>query len=139
MRSKGYNTKNKKYIIEVLSNNIDKTLSAEDILNFLNQQEIKLNITTIYRNLEKLTEKNVVLKFPSSDGSKYYYQLKHHNYKHEDHLHLQCTDCGKVIHLDCDFMQEFVEHLKEDHNFDLTCATSILFGLCEECKKKKNC
>ena len=138
MRSNGYKTKNKEYIIEALSNNLDKTLSAEEILDFIKTKGISINITTIYRNLEKLTNKNIILKFPSSDNSKNFYQIKKHNYKHKEHLHLQCTNCGKIIHLDCDFMQEFVDHLKEDHSFDLTCASSILFGLCEDCKKENN-
>ncbi|MGD1821716.1 MAG: Fur family transcriptional regulator [Pleomorphochaeta sp.] len=140
MRSNGYKTKNKEYIIDILENHLDTTLSADEILEYLKVKGKNMNITTIYRNLEKLAKNNIVLKFPSTDGTKNYYQLRKHNYIHEDHLHLQCTECGKVIHLDCDTMQKFVEHLQKDHNFDLTCASSILFGLCEDCKKKnKHC
>jgi Fur family ferric uptake transcriptional regulator len=138
LRSNGYKTKNKEYIIEALSSHIDTSLSAEDIYEYLKNNNKNMNITTIYRNLEKLADKNVVLKFPSSDGSKNNYQLKKHDVVHKDHLHLQCTECGKIIHLDCNFMQNFVDHLKDDHQFDVTCANSILFGLCDNCKKKLN-
>lgn len=137
MRSGGYNTKNKQYIIEALSNNLNTTLSADNIFDYLSKNNKGMNITTIYRNLEKLAKENIILKFPSADGNKTFYQLKRHDLTHEDHLHLQCTNCGKVIHLDCDFMQSFVDHVKDDHSFDLTCGNSILFGLCDDCKKKK--
>ena len=136
MRSGGYKTKNRQYIIEALSNNLNTTLSADNIFDYLSKNNRDMNITTIYRNLEKLAKEDVVLKFPSADGNKTFYQLKRHDLTHEDHLHLQCTNCGKVIHLDCDFMQSFVDHVKDDHSFDLTCGNSILFGLCEECKEK---
>ncbi len=138
LRSKGYKTKNRQYIIETLSNNIHTTLSADDIFDKLIENNHSMNITTIYRNLEKLSTKNILLKFPSADGNKTFYQLKRHDFNHEEHLHLQCTNCGKVIHLDCDFMQSFVEHVKKDHSFDLTCGNSILFGLCENCRLEKN-
>ena len=136
MRSGGYKTKNRQYIIEALSNNLNTTLSADNIFDYLSKKNRDMNITTIYRNLEKLAKEDVVLKFPSADGNKTFYQLKRHDFTYEDHLHLQCTNCGKVIHLDCDFMQSFVEHVKDDHSFDLTCGNSILFGLCEDCKAK---
>ncbi len=138
MRSGGYKTKNREYIIEILNNNINTTLSADNIFDYLQQKNIKINITTIYRNLEKMAKEDIVLKFPSADGNKNFYQLKSHGFTYEDHLHLQCTQCGKVIHLDCDFMQSFVQHVKNDHNFDLTCGNSILFGLCDKCRKNCN-
>jgi Fur family ferric uptake transcriptional regulator len=136
LRASRYKTKNREYILDALSNNLNTTLSADNIFDYLKSKDKDMNITTIYRNLEKLANENLVLKFPSADGNKTFYQLKCHDYTHEDHLHLQCTNCGKVIHLDCDFMQSFVDHVKDDHQFDLTCGNSILFGLCDKCKKK---
>lgn len=137
LRSNGYKTKNKEYIIEVLREHKDIILSVYDIHEYLNEKNKFMNITTIYRNLEKLASKNIIMKFPSENGLKSHYQIKDHNCAMDDHLHLQCSECGKIIHLDCEFMNQINEHLKKKHNFDLSTQSSILFGTCENCKKKK--
>lgn len=53
-------------------------------------------------------------------------ELGHHC---EEHLHLQCVKCGKIIHLECEFMDEISEHILKDHG--LNCSAKIQF--CMEC------
>ena len=52
----------------------------------------------------------------------------------EQHLHLKCVKCGKIIHLECHFMEEISHHIEESHGFTLQCKNSILYGICKECK-----
>ena len=54
-----------------------------------------------------------------------------------EHLHLKCIRCGKVVHLDCDFMDEFKEHLYKDHGFRLHCSGDMLHGIFQDCENKK--
>jgi Fur family ferric uptake transcriptional regulator len=124
--------------MEILRANNDITLSADDILSIFKKKCVKVNITTIYRNLDKLEKEGIINKFPASDSHKALYQIIRHDLKNEEHLHMQCSHCGKVIHLDCDYMTNFIQHLKDHHQFDLTCDKSILFGLCDDCKNKIN-
>jgi Fur family ferric uptake transcriptional regulator len=133
-----YKTKCKETIMEILEDNKNITLSADDILLIFKKRCVKVNITTIYRNLDKLEKEGTLNKFPASDSHKALYQIIRHDLNNEEHLHMQCYDCGKVIHLDCDYMLNFIQHLKDHHQFDLTCDKSILFGLCDECKRKNN-
>lgn len=134
--SNGYNTKSKNTIIEILRTNKDTAICAESILEAFNNKCQKINITTIYRNLDKLEKEKIIHKFPASDSHKALYQITRHDLNNEDHLHLQCSQCGKIIHLDCEYMKNFIQHIKDYHEFDLTCDKSILFGLCQECKSK---
>ncbi|MBK5200515.1 MAG: transcriptional repressor [Spirochaetaceae bacterium] len=134
--SNGYNTKSKNTIIEILKTNKETALCAESILEVFNQKCQKVNITTIYRNLDKLEKEKIINKFPASDSHKALYQIACHDLKNEEHLHLQCSQCGKIIHLDCEYMKKFIQHIKDYHEFDLTCDKSILFGLCQVCKNK---
>ena len=130
-----YKTKGKETIMKILEDNKNITLSADDILSIFQKKCVKVNITTIYRNLDKLEKEGTLNKFPASDSHKALYQITCHDLNKEDHLHMQCSNCGKVIHLDCDYMSNFIQHLKDHHKFDLTCDKSILFGLCDECKR----
>jgi Fur family ferric uptake transcriptional regulator len=133
-----YKTKCKDTIMEILNSNKDITLSADDIFKIFQKKCVNVNITTIYRNLDKLEKEGVLNKFPASDSHKALYQIICHDMHNEEHLHMQCSNCGKVIHLDCDYMADFIKHIKDHHQFDLTCDKSILFGLCDDCKKKSD-
>ena len=46
----------------------------------------------------------------------------------------KCVKCGKIIHLECHFMEEISHHIEESHGFTLQCKNSILYGVCKECK-----
>lgn len=133
-----YKTKCKETIMEILNENKDITLSVDDIFSIFSNRCIKVNITTIYRNLDRLEKDGIVNKFPASDSHKALYQIIRHDLNNEEHLHMQCSSCGKVIHLDCDYMTDFIQHLKDHHQFDVTCDKSILFGLCDDCKNNIN-
>ena len=72
---------------------------------------VKVNTTTVYRYLDKLCAEHVVIKYPDLNSDKAVFQFAGEEKKCTDHLHLKCIRCGKVVHLDCDFMDELKEHL----------------------------
>ena len=43
---------------------------------------------------------------------------------------------GRIIHLECHFMEEISHHIEKSHGFTLQCKNSILYGVCKECKNK---
>lgn len=129
-----YQTKNRKYILEYLESNHNRAVKVSDIAEYMKTCGIKVNITTIYRYLDKLVLDGVVSKFVSNTGDGATYQLTISEHTCHKHLHIQCTNCGKVVHLDCGFMEEISAHFLEHHGFVLDCAGTILHGLCKECQ-----
>ena len=132
-----YNTKARKIILEFLQKNCETTVSALDVINHLSESGIAVNQTTVYRYLNKLTDEKKVIKISGEDGQKSLFQLKHGEKFCDEHIHTQCINCGKLIHLECNFMEELKQHLLEDHGFKLKCKGSILYGLCNECFEKE--
>ena len=49
------------------------------------------------------------------------------------HVHLRCTACGKLVHLDCHLADDLLSHIRADHRFSIDPARSVLYGTCEEC------
>ena len=92
---KPYTTKTRQIILEYLKRQQAVTVSVSDIEEYLKDEGIRINTTTVYRYLDKLCT---------------------------EHLHLKCIKCGKIVHLDCDFMDELREHLYQDHGFRLQCS-----------------
>ena len=131
-----YNTKSRQLILKFLESNCETTVSVLDIINHLSDSGITVNPTTVYRYLNKLTLEKKVIKISGEDGQKSLFQLKQSGKVCDEHIHTQCINCGKLIHLDCDFMEELKKHLKKDHGFHLKCKGSILYGICDECSKQ---
>ena len=106
----------------------NKGLSAEVIYTECKKQNNNLNLSTIYRTLEILEEKDVIKKI-NIDGPAIYV-LKKENHKHT----LECDVCHKCVEIPCP-MEEIEEAIKARVGFSLTKHKLELNGICDECKK----
>ena len=136
MAGTSYNTKSRQKIMEYLKNNIEKTVTVDDIFCYLQTIGYSVNITTVYRAVERLAGEGKLLKYTTDDGKKSSYQYVDQNTLCHDHLHLQCSECGKIIHLDCDCMKDILAHISAEHDFNIKCNNTILYGQCKDCKRK---
>lgn len=135
---KEYRTAARTGIMDYLKTNADRTVSAQDIARGLKENALEINISTVYRYLGRLSDEGLINRFTAegSDASLYQYAAPVRSCN--DHIHLQCRNCGHVIHLDCHFMDEITEHIMEHHGFELICKGSVLLGLCANCREKMN-
>lgn len=130
---KEYKTKTRKLIVSYLSQQQTEAVSAKMVFEYLQQQGMNTNLSTVYRNMDALVNLKIVRKYTDSEGDKSLYQFMGQTSQCSEHLHLQCVKCGRVQHLDCEFMKEIQEHIQTDHKFHLLCCNSMLYGLCESC------
>lgn len=131
-----YSTKARKYILDFLEARGEKAVSAADIINHLNEKNAGVNPATVYRCLNRLSAEHRVLKITEEKTQKSVYRLIGNNRNCNEHIHIKCTRCGKVMHLECEFMKEIKEHLLKSHGFALRCEGSVLYGLCRDCAQK---
>ncbi len=129
-----YKTNNRTRIMDFLIENQEKTVSVGDIQTHLEKSNNPVNVTTIYRYLDKLEKGGELIKIVAKDNGQSTYQLTQRNHKCGEHLHLKCVKCGKLIHLDCGFMDEISHHIFDDHGFSIQCENSIICGVCNECR-----
>lgn len=134
MAGSGYATASRKRILDFLKSNSERTVTASDIDEYLKKCDSEVNITTIYRYLDKLAGEGTVIKYVAEKGGKAVYQYVEQGHKCEEHLHIKCVKCGCIVHLECAFMDEIAEHILRDHGFLLQCKNSILYGTCEKCR-----
>lgn len=138
MEKQIYNTKIKKKILEFFEQDSENTYSAKDIYSSLLEKGEKVNITTVYRNLDLMTGDGVLIRFQDSKCEKAIYKFSGAGGHCRSHLHMKCVECGLVVHLNCHFMHEIEEHVKKEHGFTLMCSNSVIYGLCKNCESKKN-
>lgn len=137
MAGNSYATASRKKILEFLKSSSDRTVTAADVDGYLKENDSEVNITTVYRYLDKLARDGTVIKYVAEKGSQAAYQYVEPGRRCEEHLHMKCIKCGKIIHLECHFMKEISQHISESHDFILQCKNSILYGVCRDCKEDK--
>jgi Fur family ferric uptake transcriptional regulator len=135
-RSDGYNTKTRQLILDYLITNRQQTVSAADILQHLEAQGASPNATTVYRYLDRLANEQRIMKYVADKGEHAVFQYVDEGQHCHDHLHLKCVRCGRILHLDCGFMDEVRQHLNSQHGFALQCEGSVLYGVCSRCAKQ---
>lgn len=134
-RSEGYRTKNRQLILDYLKSQKEHTVSVSEIKSSMSDMGCEVNLSTIYRYMDKLVEEGSVMRYVSDTGEKSSYQYVEPEHNCHGHLHMQCVKCGKIIHLNCEFMQEIQEHISEHHGFTIQCDNSVLYGVCQECEQ----
>ncbi|NLL77210.1 MAG: transcriptional repressor [Clostridiales bacterium] len=134
---KNYNTKSKAAIMKYLQSNKEHVFCAADVYSYMQKNAIQVNLATIYRNLDKLTDTGILLKYKTPEDESCMYQYVEPNANCREHIHMQCRVCGKIFHLECDFMKEVTEHLLGHHGFVLECEGSVLTGQCKDCRNSR--
>lgn len=133
---KNYRTKNKDAITTYLELHKEHSFSASDVYEYMQQRGLQVNLTTIYRNLDHLTEKGEIMKYKTAEDESCRYQCAKPHARCYEHIHMQCRECGKILHMECHFMEEITKHLYDHHKFSLECSGSVLMGVCEVCAVK---
>ena len=133
---RNYHTRQQEAISEYFRVNPGNCVTADDIYIYFMSENCKIGKATIYRCLDRLVENGEVKKFLSDSGGCAMYQLIDADNGCDRHFHLKCTACGRIIHMDCAFMNEFEKHISEHHGFKVDNARTVIYGLCGECAAK---
>ena len=89
MAGSGYATNSRRKILDFLKCNCDRTVTAADIDQYLKRNGDAVNITTIYRYLDKLATDGTVMKYVAEAGGKAVYQYVELGQHCDEHLHLK--------------------------------------------------
>ncbi|MEG0913178.1 MAG: transcriptional repressor [Oscillospiraceae bacterium] len=135
--TKDYQTKQRNVIMEFFQKNSARCYNANELYAELLKMGESVGKTTVYRTLENLTQKGLLLTFPSQDKNGAVYQFKTKKCEEQDHIHLKCNICGKLFHLDCAIVEEFGLHLFEQHNFCIDREKTVIYGECKHCSDKR--
>lgn len=130
MSERKYKTNSKICIMKYIRK-INNTFTAQQLYNEIINNNEHIGLTTIYRFLDELTNNKVLKKFYDDNNvANYQYLEKCDKY---NHFYLKCTNCGDLMHIDCDCILELQEHIYLKHKFKTNSKNIIIDGLCEKC------
>ncbi len=132
-----YKTKAREVILEYLKKHTEQRLTAREIYEAVRERDAEINRSTVYRNLERLVDDGSLIKYKETDVDATCYRYSEHNGSCHDHMHAQCTGCGKVFHLDNAVFGNAPNKIKSEYGIDIDYGKTVIIGVCDKCRKKK--
>lgn len=124
------NTSHRQSILEALEAS-NEPVSAETLYLTLKGKGISISLSTVYRALDVLVEKNIIAKTDFTDNNRSLFEIRREGHKH----HLVCVKCKKVIPVaDCP-LHDYASALEEQFDFSITGHKLEMFGYCRKCSQ----
>lgn len=132
-----YKTRQMEELLNYMSGVKGSHVTVNDISEHFKNNDIKVGMTTIYRNLEKLVEDGYVAKYIIDGTSSACFEyIDDKSFEtNETCYHCKCEQCGRIIHLHCNEVENLRQHMIKQHDFKLNSKRTVFYGLCSECSK----
>ncbi len=132
LKQKGLkNTKHRLAILNILEEQA-QPVTAEQIFMELNHYDLSTSMSTVYRELDSLVNKDLVLKVKINESNRTLYEYNRMIHKH----YLVCLGCKKMISLDMCPLKTYEEKLQEQTHYIITDHKLNIYGYCPECQAK---
>ena len=134
LKQKGLkNTKCRVLVLDILEQS-NQPISVEKIYFYLSKRGLMVSISTVYRTLETLVEKNLITKLNLIGEDKAFFEYKRIEHKH----YLICLSCKKMQAFENCPLGNYEEFLQKETNYDISGHKLDIYGYCPKCKKIKN-
>ncbi len=132
-----YQTAQKKKLIDFMTKHSQKAFSVEELYAEMEKEYKGTELpgkSTVYRLIQQMTDEGCVKRTAKENSRKFAYQIaggEHCAY----HLHMKCTDCGRILHMDDDESLRLMAQVLEKNHFAVDEKQTVLVGRCGDCKK----
>lgn len=129
LQRKGFKlTKARTRIIELFLQS-KSPISVPEIVSLLNSAGLMVNKTTVYREIEFLSNQKLLRTVDLRErGKRYEFEDNSH------HHHLICINCKKMEDFESDNdLREIEDRIQQQHNFSVLQHSLEFYGLCRSC------
>ena len=134
-----YETKQRRILLDYLNAHPDRGFSVEELYDGLSAEhaaDILPGKSTIYRLIARLVSEGLVKRFAAGQGRQFAYQIVACD-ACDAHLHLKCTTCGSLYHMDHAVSEQIMREVLSRSDFSLDEKETVLFGVCKGCKRNR--
>ncbi len=131
-----YRTRQQDELLEYLKETPGVHHTAAQIRDHFASREQPIGTATIYRRLERFVADGTVRKYLLDAGGSACYEYVAQKESCALHFHCKCEQCGKLIHLNCDELEQVREHLLNCHGFSWNSGKTVFYGICDQCRKR---
>lgn len=134
-----YETRQRRILLDFLNEHPDRGFSIEELHACLASAYPSDQVpgkSTLYRLIAKLVSEGQVKRFSGENGRQFAYQIVACE-ECDAHLHLKCTACGGLYHMDHAVSERIMREVLSRSDFALDEKETVLFGVCKCCKSRK--
>lgn len=105
-------------------------VDADELYRRARKKNSRISLSTVYRNLQLFKKLELV--------DERHFDEEHHHYEvksGEEHQHLLCIRCGKVVEFDYPISGKLEEDIGKKFDFDITGIEIHMTGLCSDCRE----
>lgn len=114
-------SRQRRYILELLWQEKEH-LSAREIYDRLNRQGREIGHTSVYQNLEALSEQGVIECLERSDGRLY-------GHISDSHSHVNCLDSQRIIDITVELPEDLIKQVEAQTGIKITDYRIDFFGI----------
>lgn len=127
-----YDTHQRRQLLELLRLHRDEAFSAARLAALMEEQGVSRS--AVYRNLAALETEGEVKRVAVGGSRKSCYRYVGAA-ECRDHLHLSCTRCGAIFHMDHPATDRLIDSVKAGSGFVVDSAATVLVGVCGNCRR----
>jgi Fur family transcriptional regulator, ferric uptake regulator len=131
LRAGGYRVTPQRQLVLEAVTKLDHA-TPEEIFADVHQRARGVNVSTIYRTLELLEQLGLVTHTHLGHGAPRY-----HLAADAGHVHLVCSECGRIIQVEPDVVRPLIKALEDKHGFETDVGHLTVFGRCAECRAER--
>ncbi|MDY6937273.1 MAG: Fur family transcriptional regulator [Cyanobacteriota bacterium] len=105
-------SRQRRFILELLWET-GEHLSAREIYDRLNRQGKEIGHTSVYQNLEALSNQNIIECIERADGRLY-------GHISDSHSHLNCLDTGQIVDLHVQLPPDLLDRIERETGVRIT-------------------
>jgi len=113
-------SKQRRFILELLWQQ-QEHLSAREIYNRLNQMGKDIGHTSVYQNLEALSDEGIIERVERSDGRLY-------GNISDPHSHVNCIDTNQILDVHVELPAELIQQIEAQTGVRITSYSIDFFG-----------
>jgi Fur family ferric uptake transcriptional regulator len=124
-------TRQRVAILDILSRSAEP-VSAEQVFMRLKQEEVPANLSTVYRTLEVMADKDLAAKLNITGDNRTLFEYNRMIHRH----YLVCLGCRRIKAIHSCPLEDYEESLAKETNYSITGHKLNVYGYCPECAKK---
>jgi Fur family ferric uptake transcriptional regulator len=137
LNESGYKlTTQRRVVFEVIHANEGKHFSPEEIYEIVKEDHPEIGLATVYRTLKLFEKIGIIYRLNFNDGCSRF-EMSHFDDESHRHHHLICVECGKIMEVKIDLLQDLEDHIEKNYEFDIHNHTLKFFGTCVDCQKRR--
>ncbi|NCC87521.1 MAG: transcriptional repressor [Clostridia bacterium] len=125
-------TKHRIEILDILEKS-NQPIAAEQLFQEMQEKNISINLSTVYRTLDILCDKNLLTKINIDDSNKTLYEINRMLHTH----HLICLVCKKILTINGCPLEGYENSLAKETNYTIAGHKLDIYGYCPECRNKQ--